>query len=60
MSEIISALVFIALPYSLFGYVARRIMTQRYYMTERPVTRNPRIGELNRRVYGNSKRNQSA
>jgi len=59
MSEIIFLLTGIIAAYLLIGYVARSIATMRYRMSERPVTRNPRLCELNRRVHGNHERNQS-
>jgi hypothetical protein len=52
MREIILLITGIAATYLLIGYVARSITTMRLQMTERPVTRNPRLRELNRRVHG--------
>jgi hypothetical protein len=58
--DIILSITAIGAPCALIVYVARSIITQRYYMTERSITRNENIEAINRRIHGDHKRRQGA
>jgi uncharacterized membrane protein len=53
MNEIILIVVGLIAIGMLFVYIVRSIIRQRYYMSERTITRNPHIEAMKERVYGN-------